>query len=95
MKKHCYKDLDKPIQELMKILQEEYPNGFELLIGPDYAQLRHTSTELNFLSESLKFNKGTGIGMGTGHSEFFETLAKEFRDKMGYKDPTPYQEQHG
>lgn len=54
MIKHCYEELDKHIQPLMKILQEEYPNGFTLTIEADFAFIRHTSTELSFMSKRMK-----------------------------------------
>lgn len=54
MRKHCYEDFDKLIQPLMGLMRDEYPNGFKLIIGPDYANIICEQTELNFLHADLK-----------------------------------------
>jgi hypothetical protein len=50
MIKHCFEEVNKPIQELIQIMRDDYPNGFELVITPIGAEIRSTLTTLVFSS---------------------------------------------
>jgi hypothetical protein len=44
MLKHNYEDWSKPIQELIQMMRDDYPNDFELVITPIGAEMRSTLT---------------------------------------------------
>lgn len=48
MKAYNYEKINNLIQPLMKMLQEEYPNGYRLIIEPNFARIQHISDELIF-----------------------------------------------
>lgn len=55
--KHFYEEFDEPIQELIKLMEDDYPNDFELIINSTGAEIRSTLSTMNFLSEKLKKSK--------------------------------------
>lgn len=44
MLKHNYEDWSKPIQVLIQMMRDDYPNDFELIITPIGAEMRSTLT---------------------------------------------------
>lgn len=52
--KHSYEEFDKPIQELIKLMEDDYPNDFELVINSTGAEIRSTLSTMNFLNEKFK-----------------------------------------
>ena len=52
MKNYNYEEINKLIQPLMKMMQEEFPNGFLLIIKPNYAEIVYEHREMNFLSRT-------------------------------------------
>lgn len=55
--KHFYEEFNEPIQELIKLMEDDYPNDFELIINSAGAEIRSTLSTMNFLSEKLKKSK--------------------------------------
>lgn len=55
--KHFYEEFDEPIQKLIKLMEDDYPNDFELIINSTGAEIRSTLSTMNFLSEKLKKSK--------------------------------------
>lgn len=49
MKKYTYEKIDNMIKPLMEMMREEYPNGYRLVIEPEFAQIEHISSELTFM----------------------------------------------
>lgn len=54
MKNHNISQVDKHIQWLMRFMQDEYPNNYEIVIGPAYAQIRSTQREMTFIRDDTK-----------------------------------------
>ena len=48
---HSYEEYNKPIQELIKIMKDDYPNGFELHINSFSAELVNNQMVRCFTSE--------------------------------------------
>lgn len=54
MKKYTHTDIDKLLQPLMTMMQEEYPNGFKLIIEPHFARVVYEHDEMLFQSDEIK-----------------------------------------
>ena len=52
--KHCYEEFDRPIQELIVLMEDDYPNGYEIVITPVGAEIRSTLTTTNFLNKRYR-----------------------------------------
>lgn len=52
--KHFYEEFNEPIQELIKLMEDDYPNDFELIINSTGAEIRSTLSTMSFLSKKLK-----------------------------------------
>lgn len=48
---HTYKEYNEPIQKLIEIMQDDYPNGFELHINSFSAELINNQTVRCFTNE--------------------------------------------
>lgn len=53
MRKNSREDWNKPIQELIRMMNEDYPNGYELVITTAGAEIRSTLTDMVFTDDSL------------------------------------------
>lgn len=53
MRKNSREDWNKPIQELIHMMNEDYPNGYELVITTTGAEIRSTLTDMVFTDDSL------------------------------------------
>lgn len=53
MLKNSREDWNKPIQELIRMMNEDYPNGYELVITTAGAEIRSTLTDMVFTDDSL------------------------------------------
>lgn len=53
MRKNSREDWNKPIQELIHMMNEDYPNGYELVITTAGAEIRSTLTDMVFTDDSL------------------------------------------
>lgn len=54
MKKYNYAQINEHIQWLVKMMETEYPNNYELIIDSIGGTIRSTQTELTFLKQDLK-----------------------------------------
>lgn len=54
MKEYNYESIDKHIQWLIKMMETEFPNGYELIINSNGAEIRSNQQYLNFLSNKFK-----------------------------------------
>ena len=54
MKKYNITQIDEHIQWLMRFMQDEYPNNYEIVISPTFAQVRNTQTEMTFVRDDMK-----------------------------------------
>ena len=50
---HTYEEYNKPIQELIKIMKDDYPNGFELHINAFSAELVNNQMVLSFIDNEV------------------------------------------
>lgn len=57
MKKYNYEQINEHLQWLMQMMDTEYPNNYELVVTGDYAEIRSTQTELNFLNKQLSLSE--------------------------------------
>ena len=48
---HSHEEYNKPIQELMSLLKDDYPNDFELKINSYSAELIYNASIRTFISE--------------------------------------------
>lgn len=53
MLKNSREDWNKPIQELIRMMNEDYPNGYELVITTAGAEIRSVLTDMVFTDDSL------------------------------------------
>lgn len=53
MRKNSREDWNKPIQELIRMMNEDYSNGYELVITPAGAEIRSILTDMVFTDDSL------------------------------------------
>lgn len=53
MRKNSREDWNKPIQELIRMMNEDYPNGYELVITTAGAEFRSTLSDMVFTDDSL------------------------------------------
>lgn len=53
---HSYDEYNKPIQTLIKLLQDDYPNGFELHINSLSAELVNNQIVQAYVSDDLMQN---------------------------------------
>ena len=54
MKQYNYEQIDEHIQWLIKMMETEFPNGYELTIDSTGAEIRNKQTYLNFLNKRFK-----------------------------------------
>jgi hypothetical protein len=76
MKNYNHEKIDELLQPLMKMMQEEFPNGFKLIVEPYFAQIVHENTEMSFQSEEMKkcLEKGA---VGFAFKEFASLFAEK------------------
>lgn len=53
MLKNSREDWNKPIQELIRMMNKDYPNGYELVITTAGAEIRSTLTDMVFTDDFL------------------------------------------
>lgn len=53
MTKYNFSQIDEHIQWLMRFMQTEYPNNYEIIIGPAFAQIRNVQREMSFMREDI------------------------------------------
>ena len=54
MKNYDFNKIDKMIQPLMKMMQEEFPNNCKLIIEPHFARIVYNHDEMIFQSDETK-----------------------------------------
>lgn len=58
MKNYDFNKIDKLIQPLMTMMQEEFPNNCKLIIEPHFARIVYEHDEMIFQSEEVKNTMG-------------------------------------
>ena len=69
---HTYEEYNKPIQELIKIMEDDYPHDFVLEIGSFGAELKSDISVRTFLKDNNELEKGV---------DWIEFLRKVFNEK--------------
>jgi hypothetical protein len=54
MNNYNYEKIDRLLQPLMKMMQEEFPNNCKLIIEPYFSQIVYEHREMTFQSEERK-----------------------------------------
>ena len=52
MKSYNYQRISDLITPLMDMMREEYPNNAELIITSDFAKIKYTLTDINFMRKN-------------------------------------------
>lgn len=74
MLKHNYEDWSKPIQELIQMMRDDYPNDFELVITPIGAEIRSTLTTRVFAPTDD--NTANDLSLSQRIDNFLEAVRK-------------------
>lgn len=82
MKKYNYEKIDKLIQPLMTMMQEEYPNGFKLIIEPHFARIVYEHDEMLFKSEEMKNTPLNEVLFGDGFGKTMLEVMKKGAEKL-------------
>lgn len=83
MKNYNYEKIDKLIQPLMTMMQEEYPNGFKLIIEPHFARIVYEHDEMLFKSEEMKNTPLNEVLFG---KDFEEKVYESIRNNLEVKN---------
>ena len=82
MKNYNYEKIDKLIQPLMTMMQEEYPNGFKLIIEPNFARIVYEHDEMLFKSEEMKNTPLNEVLFGDGFGNAMLEVMKKWAEKL-------------
>lgn len=81
-----YEKIDELIQPLMTMLQEEYQNGFKLIIEPHFARIVYEHDEMLFKSEEMKNTLLNEFLFGDGFGKaMFDAIRQgtKFKEEQG------------
>lgn len=82
MKNYNYEKIDKLIQPLMTMMQEEYPNGFKLIVEPHFARIVYEHDEMLFKSEEMKNTPLNEVLFGDGFGKAMLEVMKKGAEKL-------------
>lgn len=74
MKNYDFNKIDKLIQPIMTMMQEEFPNNCKLIIEPHFARIIYEHDEMIFQSDEMKKPLGETITAGK-IKDIMDTLA--------------------
>ena len=80
MKKYDFNKIDKLLQPLMAMMQEEFPNNCKLVIEPYFARIVYEHDEMIFSSDEMKKPLGETF-VGEGVKDFIQTMADVAKEK--------------
>ena len=80
MKKYDFNKIDKLLQPLMTMMQEEFPNNCKLIIEPHFARIVYNHDEIIFQSDEMKKPLGETF-VGEGAKDFIQTMADVAKEK--------------
>lgn len=78
--------VDKMLQPLMTMMQEEFPNNCKLIIEPYFARIVYEHDEMIFSSDEMKKPLGETF-VGDGIKDFIQTMADVAKEKMQEQTP--------
>ena len=76
MNNYNYEKIDRLLQPLMKMMQEEFPNNCKLIIKPHFAQIIYEHDEMTFSSDEMKKPLGE-----TKPMKEFSEMVRSFIDR--------------
>lgn len=80
MKKYNKDKIDKMLQPLMTMMQEEFPNNCKLIIEPYFARIVYEHDEMIFQSDEMKKPLSETV-FADGINDFMETVFKVAKEK--------------
>lgn len=81
MNKYNRDKIDKMLQPLMTMMQEEFPNNCKLIIEPYFARIVYEHDEMIFQSDEMKKPLGETF-VGEGIKGFIQTMVDVAKEKM-------------
>lgn len=81
MKNYDFNKIDKMLQPLMTMMQEEFPNNCKLIIEPHFARIVYEHDEMIFPSVEMKKPLGKTF-VGEGIKDFIQTISDVAKEKM-------------
>ena len=86
MKKYDFNKIDKLLQPLMTMMQEEFPNNCKLIIEPYFARIVYEHDEMIFQSDEMKKPLSETV-FADGINDFMETVFKVAKEKSEEQPP--------
>lgn len=80
MRKYNRDTIDKMLQPLMTMMQEEFPNNCKLIIEPHFARIVHEHDEMIFSSDEMKKPLSETV-FANGINDFMEIVFKVAKEK--------------
>ena len=80
MKKYNKDKIDKMLQPLMTMMQEEFPNNCKLIVEPYFARIVYEHDEMIFQSDEMKKPLSETV-FADGINDFMETVFKVAKEK--------------
>ncbi len=78
--------IDKLLQPLMTMMQEEFPNNCKLIIEPYFASIVYEHDEMIFSSDEMKKPLSETV-FANGINDFIKTMADVAKEKIQEKPP--------
>lgn len=86
MTKYDLNKIDKLLQPLMTMMQEEFPNNCKLIIEPHFARIVYEHDEMVFQSDEMKKPLSETV-FANGINDFIKTIADVAKEKMQEQPP--------
>lgn len=86
MNKYNRDKIDKMLQPLMTMMQEEFPNNCKLIIEPYFARIVYEHDEMIFSSDETKKPLGETF-VGDGIKDFIQIMADVAKEKIQEQPP--------
>ena len=80
MKKYNRDTIDKMLQPIMTMMQEEFPNNCKLIIEPYFSTIVYEHDEMIFQSDEMKKPLSETV-FADGINDFMETVFKVAKEK--------------
>ena len=78
--------IDKMLQPLMTMMQEEFPNNCKLIVEPYFSRIVYEHDEMIFQSDEMKKPLSETV-FADGINDFMKTIADVAKEKMQEQPP--------
>lgn len=88
MLKHSREEWNDILQKLMNMMEDDYPNNYELVVNSFSAEIRSNLTDMCFTRENILKPKPTNIGiskLGDPNNKTFDVVEAFYRMLLGRK----------